>query len=217
MSFLSNVPALAAAAPDLALGLAFLIAWLAPIPLDRGILAQLTLLMLLEFIIVHSSALMGTVMFRHGPKAAKVRAILGLAAFYTLFVGGFSVPFKTAWPLASFWLLSLNRMLGALLGNAPRGEEQAFVERSWAASAAFYVMGALATILLPVPRLGLTAEVVARQALVGSGLWVDQPHRLVAFGFLYFTAVGLSELRGHRWAAGGVPKRAPEERSSKAA
>lgn len=202
------IPVLAAAIPDLALGAAFLLVWLAPSPFGPNVLANLTLIMLLEFIIMHSSAFMGTVMFKPGPRKAKLHALLGLAGFYTLFVGGFSLGFKTAWPLVSFWLLSLNRMMGVLVGNAPRGEEQAFVRRSWAASAIAYLFGAFATVLLPVPRLGLTEAVVAAQDRIGSGLWVDQPHRLVAFGFLYFTAVGLSELGGHAWAKGGTSGRA---------
>lgn len=194
------IPALTAAAPDLALGAAFLVVWLAPVPLEPSVIAHLTLLMLLEFITMHSSAFMGTTMFRPGPRKAKLLTLLAIAGFYTLFVGSFSLMFKTAWPLVSFWLLSLNRMMGVLLGNAPQGEEQAFVRRSWAASAIAYLLGAFVTVLLPVPRLGLTEAVVGAQDLVGSGLWVSQPHRLVAFGFLYFTAVGLSELGGHAWA-----------------
>lgn len=55
------------------------------------------------------------------------------------------------------------------------------------------------TTLVPMPALGITPEVVAGQHLPGSGLWVDQPQRVIAFGFLYFAAVGVSELYGHAW------------------
>jgi len=194
-----DVPALTAALPDLALGGTFLLAWVAPVPLASGVLAHLTLVMILEFIIVHSSAFAGGVMFGTASPRAKAAALLALGGFYTIFVGGFSLAFHTLWPLASFWLLTLNRMLGVLLGQAPAGDERAFVQCSWVASVLFYMAGAFLTLLLPLPRLGLTGAVLAHQNLMGSGMWVDQPHRLAAFGFLYFTAVGISELYGHRW------------------
>jgi hypothetical protein len=30
--------------------------------------------------------------------------------------------------------------------------------------------------------------------LAGGGLWIDQPHTAIAFGFLYFLLVGLGEM-----------------------
>lgn len=204
------IPTLAAATPDLALGLTFLIVWLAPFPLPRDIVAGFTMVMLLEFIIIHSSAFMGVTLFKPGPRKKKLLAMLGLGAFYTLFVGGFALAFHTAWPVVSFWLLTLNRMAGVILGTAPTGEARAYVQRSWAAGAVFYLMGAFVTTLLPIPRLGLHGAAMANQELMGSGLWVSEPHRVIAFGFLYFTAVGLSELRGHEWARKGAEGAARE-------
>jgi hypothetical protein len=193
------LPALFAAAPDLGLAAVFLLVWIAPGMAPAGTLEWLMLVMLLEFIIVHSSAFMGTVMFGTGTRAQKLMRVLGLSAFYTLFVGGFALAFKTWWPLASFWGLQVNRMLGVLVGQPPRGGERAFMGRTWAAGALFYLGGVFATVLLPVPRLGLTREFVSGESLPGSGQWVDEPHRLVAFGFLYFAATAISELYGHRW------------------
>ena len=103
------LPAMLAAAPDIGLAAVFLIVWLAPEAAPAGTLTWLLLVMLLEFIIVHSSGFMG------------------------------------------------------------------------------------------VPRFGLTREFVAGESLPSSGLWVDEPHRMVAFGFLYFAATAISELHGHRW------------------
>lgn len=69
----------------------------------------------------------------------------------------------------------------------------------------FYLCFALLATILPLPRLGLTPAVLSARHLPGSGLWINQPPRVLAFGFLYFTAIGLSELREHRWLAGGIP------------
>jgi hypothetical protein len=193
------LPTLLAVAPDLGLAAVFLFVWLAPVELPEGVVGGLTLVMLLEFIIVHSSAFMGQVLFGSAPRPRKAALVLGLSAFYTLFVGGFALAFKTWWPLVSFWGLQANRLLGVLVGQPPSGEEKAFLGRTWVAGVMFYLGGAFATILLPIPRFGLTPGVVAGQHLTGGGLWIDEPHRAMAFGFLYFAATAISELYGHRW------------------
>jgi len=191
------LPAVGAAIPDLALGIVYLVAWVAPQAFGVNIVPYLMLTMLLEFIIIHSSAFMGNVAIGNASKPAKLKLMIGLGAFYTLFVAGFAAGFKTWWPLASFWGLMLNRMLGQLLGQAPDGEEKAFLQRGWAVSVMCYLLGVFVTTLAPIPRLGLVGAF--RDGLPGSGLWVSQPQRVVAFGFIYFTLVGLSELAGHRW------------------
>jgi hypothetical protein len=163
------------------------------------------LAMLLEFIVVHSGGFMGVVMVGPLPRERKLASLFGLGAFYTLFVGGFALAFKTWWPLASFWGLMLNRLMSALVGQAPSGDEIALAQRGWAAAGLFYLGFAFLTTFLPLPRLGLTPSVVSAQDLPGSGLWISQPWRVMAFGFLYFAATGLSELVGHRWLRGGTP------------
>lgn len=190
---------LAAAAPDLALAVLFLLTWAEPDRFHRGTITYLMLLMLLEFIIVHSSAFMGQVMLGGLPRKRTALSTLGLGGFYTMFVGGFALAFKTWWPLWSFWGLTVNRLLGVLIGQAPEGERRELLQKTWAVSALAYLVLCFVTVFLPVPRLGITPEVVSRESLPGSGLWVSQPHRVIAFGFLYFAAVGLSELFAHRW------------------
>jgi hypothetical protein len=195
-------PHVAAAIPDLALGVTFLLVWIAPVPLAPSVIPHLMLVMVLEFIIIHSSFFTGAVLLKPGPKRGRALALLGLGVFYTIFVGAFSLAFRTGWPLITFWALMLNRMAGVLLGNSPAGDERATLQRSWVASLIFYMGGGFLTMLLPVPRLALAPAVLSQQHLVGSGVWVDEPHRMVAFGFLYFTAVGFSELRRHAWLRG---------------
>ena len=48
---------------------------------------------------------------------------------------------------------------------------------------------------------------LSAQHLPGGGLWVDAPWRVMAFGFLYFSATGIWELREHRWLAEDAPAR----------
>jgi hypothetical protein len=194
------------AIPDLALAGTYLLTWLAPTTLGDRVIGSLMLVMLLEFINVHSAAIMGNALVAPGAPRGKVVAVVGLGSFYTLFVGAFALAFQRWWPLVAFWGLTLNRLTPVLFGQAPRGKEKQFVQRSWAVGAMLYLAGVFPTTIAPVPRFGITEEVVRAQDLPGSGLWIDEPWRVIAFGFLYFTGWGISELYAHRWL--------PEERAT---
>lgn len=172
----------------------FLAAWVAPGNLPAKTITYLVLTMVLEFVIVHSSAFMGVLYVTPMDKWKKLGSMAGLGAFYTLFVIAFSVAFKSWWPLTSFWLLMLNRMLGALFGQSPAGREKDFVMYSWVVSVVLYLGLVFATVMAPIPRFGMTVEVVAAEGLPGGGAWVDEPHRAVALGFFYFLGQGLWEL-----------------------
>lgn len=157
-----TLAATVAAAPDLLFAGVFLATWIVPTALGAQVVGYLMLTMLLEFVIMHSSGIMGTTAYGPLPGGRKTLAIVGLGPFYSL-------------------------------------EEKRFVQQGWAVSALAYLVLAFFTTLVPMPALGITPEVVAGQHLPGSGLWVDQPQRVIAFGFLYFAAVGVSELYGHAW------------------
>ncbi len=177
----------------------FLITWIAPTAFGPFMVKWLLLVMMMEFIIVHASGFMGVVAF--GPRSRAVRSvgILLLSLFYTLFAGGAALVFRSWWPLAAFWGQTLNRLLGVILGTAPTAEQRDLVMAGWGAAVTFYLLGCFATILLPVPALGITPEVVAAQHLPGSGLWVDHPEKVIAFGVLYFGLTAWSELTSHDW------------------
>jgi hypothetical protein len=177
----------------------FLITWLFPDALGEHMISYLMLIMLMEFINVHAAGFMGNAIIGTAERGKKAATILGLGVMYTLFVGAFSLAFKEWWPLGAFWVLVVNRLLGVLLGKAPTGQEKAALQASWAFGAFSYVMLVFATIILPVPEFGVTADVIARQGLEMSGLWLEQPYRMMAFGFTYFALIGCSELFSTRW------------------
>ena len=198
-------PGLFNALPDFAFAAVFLVTWVAPRTFGDQMVKWLLLVMLMEFIVIHSAAFMGTVALSNADRGKRTMGILGFGLLYTLFAGGFSLGFRSWWPLGSFWGQTGNRLLGVIVGQVPDEEQQAFIRRGWAATAMFYLLGCFATVLLPVPRLGLTPAVVATQHIPGGGMWVNQPWRVLAFGFLYFALVGWSELSGHAWAGPRKP------------
>jgi hypothetical protein len=177
----------------------FLITWVSPQTLGEKPLRYLLLVMLIEFVIVHSSAFLGIVMYSDLLPGKKTLVVVGVGAFYTLFVGGFAMAFGEWWPVSAFWGLIVNRLANVLLGNVPEGRERELVMASWAVSAAAYVGCVFIASFLPLPRLGLTLDVVAGQDLPGKGLWIDQPYRPVAAGFLYFAIQGVWNLLGEQF------------------
>ena len=76
----------------------------------------------------------------------------------------------------------------------PSAQEQKFIVNWWGISALLYVLLAFVTTILPIPHLGISEEVVRAQGFSVGGLWTEQPHRVMAFGFLYFGLTGFLEL-----------------------
>ena len=188
-----------AALPDLALGIAFLITWIDPNALGERVVRHLMLLMLLEFIVIHSAAFMGSVAIAQTSAWRKTGTILGFGLLYSVFAGSFSLAFSTPWPLIAFWGLTLNRLLRVILGGGFSNDEKQLMNREWATTAGLYVLFVFLTIVPPVPRLGVTSAAMEGQDLPGSGIWIDEPQRLIAFGFLYFTTLAVVSLSTVRW------------------
>lgn len=183
------------AAFDLALAGLFLVTWLNPNASIARPVEWMLLLMLLEFITVHSSAMLGSIWAGAEPREKRLRTIGWLTLMYSLFVGAFSAAFSTWAPFVGFWILTANRLFGMVVGGQPGPEAKRDAERSWARSVFLYVIGAFVTTFLPVPRLGLTREVMETIDLAGSGVWVSEPWRVLAFGTFYYGLAGLLLVR----------------------
>jgi hypothetical protein len=198
----SRIAAVLASLPDFALAAVACITWVSPATLGEEKVAWFLGLMLLEFIVVHSAAFLGAIALSDAPRSRRLVQALGLSAFYTLFAAGFALGMKHWWPLAAFWGLTVNRLLGIALGQAPRGKERELMQAGWAAGAMAYLFGAFVTVLAPLPAFGVRPEMLGAAGEDSSGLWIDEPHRVVAFAMVYFTLAGLFTLFAHRWTTG---------------
>lgn len=187
--------------PDFVLAGQFLVMWIDPHIIGARFLPLYIGLMVAEFIVIHSSVFLGNVVLDGGDRRSKTRKIVGLGGLYTMFFLGICLAVGEWYYLFGFWLMIGNRLLGVALGRAPEGEEKAFIQRGWAATTIFYLAGMFLTILLPLPRWGITSEIQSRYSLPGEGAWVDDPHIAIAFGVFYYAMVGWSDLLGHRWFA----------------
>lgn len=61
---------------------------------------------------------------------------------------------------------------------------------------AAYLGGCMLTLVLPVPTLGIKPHLVTRFGLdpTSEGVWESEPHRVVAFGVVYFSVLAIGKL-----------------------
>jgi hypothetical protein len=183
-----------AALPDALTALAYAWAWLQPLRFGDDVVKTLMLVMLMEFLVVHSGGFLGVTVLSDGfTRVQKTLSILGFGCFYLLFAVAFSLAFHAWWPVFTLlWLLG-SRFAVVWLSPLPREDEVGRQMALWALSVAAYLAAVFAGVLLPLPALGLAVEVMPRLGLEGGGLWVEKPWTVLASGLLYFTAMAWSK------------------------
>ena len=190
----STIARVSAVAPDAATAALYLWTWIDPLHFGGGMVKSLMLVMMMEFLVVHSGAFIGlAVMSDTATARQKTLVIAGFGAFYMLFAGAFSLAFRSWWPALSFlWLLAA-KFATVWLTPLPPAEETQRVKALWALSVAAYLLSVFAGVLLPLPALGITDDVIPKLGLVGSGLWIDHPQTVIASGAIYFFLVAWSK------------------------
>ena len=192
-----SVNRLFAALPDTLSATIFMWAWIDPTQIggpER--VKNLMLTMLFEFIVMHSSAMIGSMFLSDMPRAKKFLSLVGLSAAYLLFVLAFAAAFSSTWPIWVFAWLFVCRF-GYLVANRKTNEDAARrMQTSWALSAVTYIAGCFITVFLPLPRFAITPEFVAAMNFPEkmTGDWVDHPWKVLAFGALYFGVMAWGKL-----------------------
>lgn len=205
------------AAPDVMMGLAFLATWIVPDALGGNMHEYFITIMLLEFITIHSAGFMAWAIIDGTSKMIKILRVIGLGIFYSLFITAFTVSNGEWWPLWTFWLLIVNRIMTVLFSDESDGPRQVVLMTSWGWGVFCFVAAIMITVLLPVPAFGWTGEALKHLKFSGKGLWFDNPQSLMAAGFLYYTAVAWFELKSDKIAAkfAGINPKIPLFRTKK--
>ncbi len=178
--------------PDFGMAAMAVMTWLEPTRFGRETVSYVVLVILLEFIVVHSAGFMGRASLEP-EKFKKIGGTLGLGLFYTVFVGAMSLAFKKWWPIFFFWGLTLNRLLRSLL--APEGaHKEGDVALEWGSGVIFYLFASIAGVLLPLPALGLKCGGEGCYGLTGGGLWIDRPQAALFSCAVYFFLQGAFKL-----------------------
>ena len=184
------------ALPDTITSATFLCAWIAPGLIGYDRVRDLLLLMLIEFIVMHSGAFTAvTLGAENVSRTKRALSLAGLTAFYLMFVLGFSLAFDSTWPIWGFLWLFVSRFLQLFTSRAQAEAKMQRMLGGWVVSGMTYLAGTFATVLIPFPRLGITAEVVSAMHLPGSGLWIEKPWIVLAFGTLYFGVLAWTKFK----------------------
>ena len=185
----ARIARIAGSVPDVLTGLACLVVWMFPFAFGAGAVKTVVLMMLMEFLLVHGTAFFTGIAFTDSlSKHKRLLSMLGLLCFYALFVAAFAFSFDAWWPVWVFLWLVLSKAAWIFLDPRDRAVEQDRQMKAWAFSVAAYLGAVFAGLMLPLPRLGLTPDVLPQLGLPGSGEWIERPHTAVAAMAMYYFA-----------------------------
>lgn len=165
------------------------------------------LIMLVEFILIHASGFIGTQLLGSRTSVRdKTLLVLGFGIFYLLFIASWAWIFREWWPLLAFGWLLVGKFATAIDTRLPTDARKQRMQSDWAIGVMAYLGGVFATIMLPVPRFGLTPDVVSQLHLPGNGLWIDEPQSVIAFGAIYFSVLAWVKFRDYMLPANTLPR-----------
>lgn len=194
------------AIPDTLTALFFATVWIAPMTFGASSVRNGMLIMLVEFILVHASGFIGAHLL--GPRIGmrdRILFVLGFGVFYLLFIAAWAWSFRQWWPFFAFGWLLVGKFMMAMDARLPTDERRLRMQSDWAVGVMAYLGGVFATIFLPIPRLGITPEVIRDLNLPGGGLWVDKPQTVIAFGAIYFGVLAWVKFRDYTLPVKSLP------------
>ncbi len=172
----------AASAIDLFTAGMFLLCWVWPIPWRKTLPAELGFIIGVEFLVIHGGFFIAN--------ATMVAAVVLTLAYSALAWAAFSMGVASPWlAFGAFGWLLLDRITSVLAGPEGQMERQRRQNYFWSCSMAFYIGGAFIALFVWIPPLGLGWYPTRR--LPG---WSMEVESVMAWGFLYFTALGLTKL-----------------------
>jgi len=186
----------AAAVPDAITSATYVVAWIAPALLGVTAVRNLLVAIVVEFLVLHATALYG-VGVRHLGMAVRQRAIV-LAAVslpYAIVAVWLALGLDMPWVVLSFlWLFTARFAFLLRRPAATAAQEMSRARRLWLVSLAAFVIGIVACNKLPLPALGLTPEFVATLSMSEHpDPSAQAPHISIAFGVAYFAVLALAK------------------------
>ncbi|MEO6173262.1 MAG: hypothetical protein ABIP02_09105 [Arenimonas sp.] len=163
--------------------------------LGAGAVKGAMLTMLVEFFLVHATGFYTG--FGAGfDKTGNLRwlALAGLTSFYILMIGAFSWAFEAWWMLLAFSWLFVGKLSWML--KKPNDDQTMQAMAAWAGMVVVYLFACIFTLVADIPSLGIKPELVTSFGFdpKSEGIWESEPHRVVAFGSLYFGIFALVKL-----------------------
>jgi hypothetical protein len=176
----------------------FFIAWQWPMAIDEGRWLRFALgIMLLEFILVHSGAFLGS--FAHWKDEygyplqlrSKIGALIVLLCVSMAFVVTLSLH-GGSWNLLYVFLsVTIYRLIGLIMDKK---DDAGITQKRSAVSVFLFLCSFFVSLGVQIPPAGITPEVLkAVMPEGGGGAWWDHPQQALLAGMLYFGLLGLWE------------------------
>lgn len=177
----------------------FLVVWIWPTALSKRMFHQLVFFMLVEFVIILFTGLLAGVTRDMVNRPRGVWRFILPFLVYVVFV----IPIALVGGGPSLLLAVTLSMLGKVrrlffVGSAKGRTEATAVMTALMNPLIVYVLALFIALFLPVPRFGITPDVSQEAfglATNGEDI-IKAAHHWIAFGFLYFTIMGLWEFLG---------------------
>jgi hypothetical protein len=189
-----------AAFPDALTAGLFLAVWLDPFVFGALSVKTAMLTMLVEFFLIHATGFFTALVNQPDmmPRGQRWAVIGALCGFYVLMIGAFAWSFGEWWPLLAFAWLVVGKFLWIRRDGPPGddGDRTMLPMAAWAGSVVAYLLSCMATVIPDVPTLGMPLSLQPSFGLGedSGGLWIDEPHRVVAMGVLYFSLLAAGKL-----------------------
>ena len=183
-----------AAIPLLTLSFILFNVWHDPMSWDKGHWVPYGVgLLLIEFILLHSGAFIGSMITGESPIKKRIKILAGLLFFYSLMVWGMARSVNSMSLIWIFASVTFSRLL-SIFFLADQG--RAIMLRRAGIGTLFYLLVVFSTIFVPYPEWGITSSVVNEvYPGRGSGIWEREPHRAIAGAAIYFLIMGIVEIK----------------------
>ena len=182
--------------------------WMHPLALGIDTVKAVVLMMLMEFILINATGFFTAIPFMLDlARSTRIAMLVVLSAIYVLLIFAFALPFHAIWPFVAFGWLALGKMAWIMRNRRVSGDEQLWLIGAWAFSVVAYLGAVGAGVIVYLPRMGITADIVPLLHLPGGGAWVDAPHKAVATAVFYFAASAI-----FKWMCAALRKFQPDRR-----
>ena len=177
-----------AALPDAVTAGGFVLVWASPLAFGPLSVKTAMLTMLVEFFLVHATGFFTA--FGGDSNASRpqrIAMLLGLSLFYVLMISAFAFNFHAWWLLLAFGWLLVGKIVWIVQNPKPDDGSITRQMMAWAGSVALFLGGVFLTSIADIPRWGMSSDLGPKFGLnPQGGLWEAEPHRVVAFGVIYF-------------------------------
>ncbi len=149
-------------------------------------------ILVLEFLVIHSGAFIGSVTSTDHSLAKNITLIVGLLTFYLLMAVGVALSTASLHLVGLLAAIMVGRFVNAL--NA-RPAAKTIAQHRSAYGVVLYLTVAAGTVFIDVPQWGITYDVLNTvYPTRGSGVWEQHPERAIVGGAIYFALMGIGEL-----------------------